>query len=59
MINLRIRLIVGLVFLYPGIAWMTFQWRNPTANTMSFWRDFGAVMRFEKLDAYQPKDHTP
>lgn len=59
MTNLRIRLIVGLVFLYPGIAWMTFQWRNPLANRMAFWRDFGAVMRFEKLAVYQLKEDRP
>jgi hypothetical protein len=39
--------------IYGGIAFTVFQWRNPTANKMSFWRDFGAVMKYEKLAKYQ------
>lgn len=38
---------------YAGIAFTVFQWRNPLANTMSFYRDFGSVMRFERLPGYQ------
>lgn len=38
---------------YAGIAFTVFQWRNPLANKMSFYRDFGSVMRFEKLSGYQ------
>lgn len=41
------------VIVYGGVAFTVFQWRNPTANKMSFWRDFGAVMRYEKLAKYQ------
>jgi hypothetical protein len=41
------------VMLYVGIASTVFQWRNPTANQMSFWRDFSSVMTFKKLDKYQ------
>jgi hypothetical protein len=57
--NVRIKIIVGLVLLYPGIAFKVFEWRNPLANRMAFWRDFGAVMRFEKLAVYQLKDDRP
>lgn len=38
---------------YAGIAFTVFQWRNPTANRLSFYRDFSAVIRFEKLAKYQ------
>lgn len=38
---------------YAGIAFVVFQWRNPLANKMSFYRDFGSVMGFEKLPGYQ------
>jgi hypothetical protein len=36
------------------IAWGTFQWRNPLANSMSFFRDFTEVMTWRKLTRYQP-----
>lgn len=39
--------------IYAGVAFTVFQWRNPTANRLSFYRDFSAVMRFEKLAKYQ------
>lgn len=39
--------------LYTEGAWMTFQYRNPKANAMSFYRDFRAVMLWKKLDKYQ------
>ena len=39
--------------IYAGIAFTVFQWRNPTANRLSFFRDFGAVMTFEKMAKYQ------
>jgi len=31
-------------------VWSIFQWRNPIAMNMSFWRDFGAVVTLQKLD---------
>lgn len=39
--------------IYCAVAFTVFQWRNPTANKLSFWRDFGAVMKYEKLAKYQ------
>jgi hypothetical protein len=41
------------VFLYVGIAWAAFQWRNPTSNQMSFYRDFWSVITWEQMDKYQ------
>lgn len=43
----------ALCMVYAGVAFTVFQWRNPLANKMSFYRDFGSVMRFEKLPGYQ------
>jgi hypothetical protein len=43
------------ILLYTWVAWTVFSWRNPIANEMSFFRDFGSVMMFEKLDKYQTK----
>lgn len=40
-------------FLYMAAAWAVFQWRNPTANEMSVFRDFGAVVKWQKLERYQ------
>lgn len=39
--------------LYQGIAWQVFQWRNPTANEMSFYRNFIDVATWRKLPEYQ------
>ncbi len=44
-----------LPLMYVAVAFMVFQWRNPLANRMSIYRDFLAVVRFEKLDCYQPR----
>jgi hypothetical protein len=41
------------VALYMWVAWIVFSWRNPTANEMSFVRDFPSVVTFQKLDKYQ------
>ncbi len=46
-------LMAGLLYLL--IAWTIFQWRNPTANEMSFLRDFPSVVLFKKLPEYQVK----
>lgn len=43
---------VGIVYL--AIAWPVFQWRNPLANKMSFFRDFADVVTWQKLPGYQP-----
>lgn len=44
---------VMVLSMYATFAFSVFQFRNPTANNMSFWRDFAAVMSFQKLDKYQ------
>jgi hypothetical protein len=49
-----IKIMFFLCMAYAGFAFMVFQWRNPLANKMSFYRDFVSVMRFEKLPGYQP-----
>jgi len=41
------------VMLYIAAAWMTFQYRNPKANQMSFYRDFRAVITWQTLETYQ------
>lgn len=56
--NTRLKLF--LVFIYAVIFYLaissaTFQWRNPLANQMSFFRDFKSVVKFEKLEKYQAK----
>ena len=48
-----------LASLYVAVAWGCFQWRNPLANRMSFFRDFGAVVRFEKLPEYAARKAQP
>lgn len=50
---LSIQAVLFVVFGYLAIAFAVFQWRNPLANKMSFYRDFGSVMRFEKVPGYQ------
>ena len=42
--------------IWMSVAWPVFQWRNPIANNMSFFRDFGAVVTLQKLDKYQPHE---
>ena len=48
-------LIVGIIIppLYIKTAWSVFQWRNPKANQMTFYRELPAVLAFRKLDKYQ------
>jgi hypothetical protein len=48
-------LLLALALAYIGIASAVFQFRNPTANSFSLYRDFTSVVRFEKLPEYQPK----
>ncbi len=42
------------VIVYLMINWGIFQWRNPLANEMSFFRDFKEVITFKKMEKYQP-----
>lgn len=39
--------------LYFWLASVIFAIRNPTANGMTSFREFGSVLMFEKLDKYQ------
>lgn len=39
--------------LYMGIAWGVFQWRNPKANQMSYFRDFVSVVTWRRVPNYQ------
>ena len=48
-----IRVILIAVILSYGFAAQVFMWRNPTANGMSFVRDFESIVLFKKLDKYQ------
>jgi hypothetical protein len=50
-----IMVMIYTVSAYGGVAFTVFQWRNPLANKMTFWTEFVAVMRYEKLDRYQVK----
>ncbi len=52
---LWIYLIFWMCAIYLGISWAAFQWRNPMANRMSFYRHFGSVVKFEKLPQLQEK----
>ena len=40
--------------IYMLASWAAFQWRNPTANGLSFFREFREVATWEKLPKYQP-----
>ena len=42
-----------IVAIYVWGAWGVFCWRNPTANEMSFFRDFSHVVTLSKLEKYQ------
>lgn len=41
------------LILYLGVATTAWQWRNPKANQMTFWKEMPAPLRFEKLEKYQ------
>lgn len=45
--------LLSLAFGYVYLAWMTFQWANPKANEMSFFRDFMSVMTWQVMEEYQ------
>lgn len=52
-------IIVGLIFallLYVVMAWGVFEWRHPLCNDAAFFRHFGSVLRFERLEQYQERD---
>jgi hypothetical protein len=46
--------VVFLTFVtYMNVAYFIFQWRNPKANEISFYRNFVDVVSFRKLEQYQ------
>jgi hypothetical protein len=57
--NLRILMLqlMGLMlllgFLYSGLAFTIFQFRNPKANKLTYWSEFGSVMKMKKLERFQ------
>ena len=38
---------------YLVASWMVFQYRNPKANEMSFYRDFIEVITWQQMGKYQ------
>ncbi len=38
---------------YSAIAFPVFQWRNPKANEMTFYSEFGNVITFQRMEKYQ------
>ena len=45
-------LLVLLMF-YSAIAFPVFQWRNPKANDMTYYTEFGNVITFQRMEKYQ------
>lgn len=41
------------LFFYSAIAWPVFEWRNPKANRMAYYRHPVEVMSFEKMPEFQ------
>lgn len=41
------------LLIYSGIAFPMFQWRNPKANEMAFYTEFGSVITFQQMEKYQ------
>lgn len=38
---------------YSLIMWPIFQWRNPKANSMTYYSEFKSVLSFQKMEKYQ------
>jgi hypothetical protein len=49
-------IVLGIIMLSYSILFGIFQYRNPTANTMSYFRDFQHVIRLEVLEKYQVEE---
>lgn len=45
--------VIPLGLLYLAVAANVWAWRNPKANQMTVWREFGSVVTFKKLEKYQ------
>ena len=41
------------IMFYSAIAFPVFQWRNPKANSMTYYSEFGNVLMFQKMEKYQ------
>lgn len=39
-----------LLAFYPAIAFPVFQWRNPKANEMTYYSEFGNVITFQRME---------
>jgi hypothetical protein len=51
-----IYILIAIVMLSYSILFGIFQYRNPTANTMSYFREFQHVIRLEVLEKYQVEE---
>jgi len=45
--------LIALAIAFYLVAFMAFQWRNPKANSMSFFRDFVSIIAFQRIQEYQ------
>lgn len=45
--------VLVIFILYCAVATTVFQYRNPKANDMCIFREFGDVIKFNKLEKYQ------
>lgn len=45
--------LLALLMLYSAIAFPVFQWRNPKANDMTFYTEFGNAITFQRMEKYQ------
>jgi len=45
-------LVSAILGLYT-VAFLVFQWRNPKANSMTFYREPISIITFQKMDRYQ------
>lgn len=41
------------VTIYSAALFPVFQWRNPKANSMTFFTEFRSVLKLEKMEKYQ------
>jgi len=47
--------LIGILFslmFYSAIAFPVFQWRNPKANEMTYYTEFGNVITFQRMKKY-------
>lgn len=46
-------IVISQIAFYSIVLFPIFQWRNPKANEMSFFRDFQSIVLLKKLEKYQ------